>query len=336
MPPITDEHTDELEARRVRRERRQAPPAVNGSTPASGQSAGAARDLLRGLITDGTPQDGEGPAATDPGSESKPAAPANPEPEARIAPECAPRTSREGEAIDELIRRVKDSAAGAAVEASSTLQQRRPKGTADLARDATTSRAAARRRAPETELRGTDVAPTPKKHRRAVAAVVLLAGIAVLLVTLAGTSGTSVPRHLESSIASSRLAAARSGDFGGALQATIAAIAPELRAVARRAASSARAATTRHEAKRRQIRSRAEHARSEHRAAVVRRAPVTNSSPPSTTGTQTQTSTGAQAPASTANQTSATSQPSATSSSRPAGPIGAGPLGGIGSCVKGC
>jgi hypothetical protein len=334
MPPIINEQTDELKARRQRRKAGQAPPAVNGSTPA-GQSAGAARDLLRGLITDGARRDEERSPASDPGSESKPAAAANPEREDRIASESAPRTPREGEAIDDLIRRVKDSAAGAAVEASSTLQQRRPKGTADLARDAATSSAPARRRAAKTELRSKGVAPTRKKHRRAVAAMVLLAGIAILMVTLADTGGTNVPRRLDSSIANARLAAARSGDFG-ALQATIAAIAPELRAVARRAASSARAAATRQGAKRRQIRSRATHARSKHRAKAFQRAPVTNSAPPSTTGTQTQASTAAPAPASTASQTSATSQPSATSSSRQAGPIGAGPLGGIGSCVKGC
>jgi hypothetical protein len=168
MPPITDEQTDELKARRQRRKAGQAPPAVNGSTSGGGQSAGAARDLLRGLITDGARRDEETSAALDPGSESKPAAPANPEREEREASEPAPRTPHGGEAIDELIRRVKDSAAGAAVGASSTLQQRRPKGTADLARDAATSRAAARRRTPEAELRNTDVAPIPKKHRRTV------------------------------------------------------------------------------------------------------------------------------------------------------------------------
>ena len=320
MPPIINEQTDELKARRQRRKGRQEPPAVNGGTPAGGQSAGAARDLLRGLITDGAPRNEEGSAASGPGSESKPAVSASGQREDRTASESALTTSRGGEAIDELIRRVKDNAAGAAVEASSTLEQRRPKGTADLARDAAT------------ELRSTDVAPTPKKRRRVVGAIVLLGGIAFLLVTLAGTGGTSMPRRLDSSTANSRLAAARSGDF----QATIAAIAPELRAVARRAASSARAAAARRGAKRRQIRSRAGHARAKHRVAVVRRAPVTNSPPPSTTGTQTQTSTAAQAPASTASQTSATSQPSAKSSSRPAGPTGLDPLGGIGSCVKGC
>src|SRR5450755_2339285 len=158
MPPIINEQTDELKARRQRRKGRQEPPAVNGVTPAGGQSAGAARDLLRGLITDGAPRNEEGSAASGPGSESKPAVSASGEREDRTASESAPTTSRGGEAIDELIRRVKDNAAGAAVEASSTLEQRRPKGTADLARDAATSRAATRRRAPETELRSTDVA----------------------------------------------------------------------------------------------------------------------------------------------------------------------------------
>jgi hypothetical protein len=334
MPPIADEQTDELKARRQRRKGRQEPPAVNGSTPPS-QSAGAARDLLRGLITDGARRDEEGSGAADPGGECKPA-PATLECEDRRASESAPKTSHRGEAIDELIRRVKDNAAGAAVEASSTLEQRRPKGTADLARDAATRRAPARRRGPEAELRGTAVAPTRKKRRRAVAGMVLLSGMTIIVVTLAGAAGTSGRRGVASSVHSSRLAAARSGDFGRALEATIAAIAPELRAVAQRAASSARSAATRHVAPHRKVPSRARHARSKHRAAAVQRAPVTNSPPPSTTGTQTQSSTAGQAPASTASQTSATSQPSAKSSSRPAGPIGTGPLGGIGSCVKGC
>jgi hypothetical protein len=336
MPPITDEHTDELEARRLRREARQESPAANGSAPAGAQSAGAARDLLRGLITDGARKDEVGSAGTDSGNESKPAAPPDPEHEEPAARESAPRTPREGEAIDDLIRRVKDSTAGAAAETPGTLEQRRPKGTADLGRDAAKSRAATRRRASETELRSTDVPPTPKKHRRAVAVAVLLAGIAVLLVTQVSTGRTSGPHGVPSSVHSSRLAAARSGDFGGALAATIAAIGPELRAFARSAASSARAAATRHVPPHRKIRSRARHVRSKHRAAVVQHPPVTNSPLPSTTGTQSQSSTTAQAPATTATQTSSTSQPSATSSSRPAGPIGAGPLGGIGSCVKGC
>ena len=68
MPPITDEHTNELEARRLRREARQASPATNGSAPAGGQAAGAARDLLRGLITDGARGDETGSAATDSGN----------------------------------------------------------------------------------------------------------------------------------------------------------------------------------------------------------------------------------------------------------------------------
>ena len=42
MPPITDEQTDELKARRQRREGRKRSPAVDGSTQ-PGQSAGAAR-----------------------------------------------------------------------------------------------------------------------------------------------------------------------------------------------------------------------------------------------------------------------------------------------------
>jgi hypothetical protein len=329
MPPIIDEQTDELKARRQRRKGRQEPPAVNGSAPA-GQSAGAARDLLRGLITDGARRDAEGSSTTHPGGADEPAGPASPDGDDRLAWESAPKARGEGEKIDELIRRVKESTAGAGVEASSTLQQRRPKGTADLSRDAATSRAAGRRRAPEA------LAPTPKRHRGVLAATVLLVGIAILLATLADTGGTSAPRGVDSSLHSSRPAAEQPGVFGGALDATIAAIGPELRAAAQHAAASARAANVRHEAKRRTIRSRARRARSQHRTAAVRRAAVTNSSPPPTTVPETQTYSPAPAPASTAGQTSVTSQPSATSSSRPAGPTSSDPLGGIGSCVKGC
>ena len=95
MPPITNEQTDELKARRQRRKAGQAPPAVNGSTP-PGQSAGAARDLLRGLITDGARKDEQGSTATDPGRESEPAAPAKPEREDRIGSDSPPTTPREG------------------------------------------------------------------------------------------------------------------------------------------------------------------------------------------------------------------------------------------------
>jgi hypothetical protein len=332
MPPIIEEQTDELKARRQRRKGRQEPPAVNGSAPA-GQSAGAARDLLRGLITDGARQDGEGSATTHPDVAEQPAGPASPDGDDRLASARTPKARREGEKIDELIRRVKESTSGAGAEASSTLQQRRPKGTADLSRDAAMSRAAARRRAPTTELRGKDLARTPKKHRRALAATVLLAGVAILPIALAGTEGTRAARRVNSSTHSSRLAAARPSDFGRALQATIAAIAPELQAIARRATASARTANKRHGAKRRAIRPRA---RSRHRAAAVQRAAVKNSTPPSSRAPETHSNAPVTAPASTRSQTSATSQPSSTASSRPAGPTGSNPLGGIGSCVKGC
>jgi hypothetical protein len=336
MSPIIDEQTDELKARRQRRKARQASVAATGSTPASGQSADAARDLLRGLITDGARRDGQRSATTHPGGEDEPAGPASPGGDDRVASESATKARGEGEKIEELIRRVKESTADAAVEGSSTLQQRRPKGTADLSRDAAMSPAAARRRAPETELRGTDLAPTPKKHRWVAAATMLLAGIAILLATLAGIGGTSVPRGVHPSKRNSRLAVALPGVFGGALDATIAAIRSELPSVVRHAAASARAASNRHEARRRPIRSGARPARDQHRTAAARRAAVTNSSPPPTTVPETQTYSPTPAPASTAGHTSVTSQPTATSSSRPAGPTGSDPLGGIGSCVKGC
>jgi hypothetical protein len=297
MPPITDEQTDELKARRLRREAGRAPAAANGSTSAGGQPADAARDLLRGLITDGTRPDDEASATMQAGGGDEAAVPASRDGNDRLASDGAPKAHGEGEKIDELIRRVKENTAGAGLDASGTLQQRRPKGTADLSRDATMSRAAARRRASAAKLRGTDLAPTTTKHRRVLAATVLLVGIAILVATLAGTGGTSVPRGVDSSMRHSQGAAARPGVFGGALDATIAAVGAELRAAARHAATSARAASNRHEAKRRPIRSRARRARSKHRAAAVQRAAVTNSPPPPTTVAGTQNNAPAPAPA---------------------------------------
>src|SRR5450631_2536205 len=108
MSSITEEHIDELKARRQRRQAGQAPPATNGETASGAQSADAARDLLRGLITDCAQHNEEAPAArdTDRGDEPRTSA-------REQNSDCDPRGTaggakarREGEEIDELIQRV--------------------------------------------------------------------------------------------------------------------------------------------------------------------------------------------------------------------------------------
>jgi len=338
MSSLTDEHIDELKARRQRRQGRQAPPPANGATPSGAQSAEAARDLLRGLITNDGQHSEEAPAATHAGIADEPHPRAHErdgDSDSRIAGVEA-QARNDGEKIDELIRRVKEGTPATGADASSTIQQRRPKGTADLSPDA-----APRRRAARPRVLGTDRPPHSdagsKRNTRPwrVAATVLVAGTAVLLIMLGSVGGHDGP--VSSSTSSSRLAVARPGSFAG-LRATIAAVAPQLQAVARRAAAAAQAERARRAAKRRLARSHASVKRSTHQTPPEQSRPVVESSPPVTTAPQTQTyaPAPAPAPARSPSQPSATPQTPATNRSRPAGATGSDPLGGIGSCVKGC
>jgi len=344
MSSFTDEH--ELKARRQRRQARQAPPAANGATPSGAQSAGAARDLLCGLITKDGQQSEEAPAVTHASVGDEPHARAHEQEadsDSRIAGVGAKARS-DGEKIDELIRRVNEGTPGNGADASSTIQQRRPKGTADLSPDAAPRRRAARPRVLPIKRPRSDAASKRNTRPWRVAATVLLAGIAVLLITLSSVGGHDGP--VSSSTSSSRLAAARPGSFAG-LRATIAAVAPQLQAVARRAAATAHAARSRHTAQRR-ARPHANVTRRQHqtpleasrpvaessRATTTAPQPPAESSPPATTVPQTPNHT--PAPARTTSQPSATPQTPATNRSRPAGATGSDPFGGIGACVKGC
>ncbi len=153
MSSFTDEH--ELKARRQRRQGRQAPPPANGATPSGAQSAEAARDLLRGLITNDGQHSEETPAATHAGVGDEPHTRAH-EQDAdsdSLIAGVGPRARNDGEKIDELIRRVNEGALGTGADAASTIQQRRPKGTADLSPDAAPRRRAARPRVPGTTSR---------------------------------------------------------------------------------------------------------------------------------------------------------------------------------------
>ena len=349
MSSFTDEHIDELKARRQRRQGRQAPPPANGATPPGAQSAGAARDLLRGLITKDGQQSEEAPVATHAGVGDEPhprAHEQDADSDSRIAGVEAQARS-DGEKIDELIRRVKEGTPDTGPDASSTIQQRRPKGTADLSRDAAPRRRAARPRVLSTRPPHPDAGSKRNTRRWRVAATVLLAGIVVLLITLSSVGGHDGPAS--SSTSSSRLAAARPGSFAG-LRATIAAVAPQLQAVARRAAATAHAARSRHTAQRRRARPHANVTRHKRQTSPEASRPVAQSSraattapqtqaepsPPVTTAPQTTNYPSPPAPARTTSQPSATPQTPATSRSRPAGAARSDPFGGIGSCVKGC
>jgi len=338
MSSFTDEHIDELKARRQRRQGRQAPPPANDAAPSAAQSAGAARNLLRGLITNDGQHSEEAPAATRAGIVREPdtrAGERDADSDSRIAGVGA-QARNDGEKIDELIRRVTEGTPDTEADASSTIQQRRPKGTADLSLDAAPRRRGARPRVPGTDRPPhSDAGSKGNTRRWAAAATVLVAGTAVLLIMLGSVGGNHAPGAVSSSNPTARLAQARPGVFGEPLRTTIAVIDRQLQAVARRAAAAAQAARARRTARRRRARSHASVKRSRHQTPPEQSRPVAESSPPVTTAPQTQTYAPAPAPARSAGQTS-TPQTPATSSSRPAGPTGSNPLGGIGSCVKGC
>jgi len=331
MSPITDEeHVDELKERRKARESR---PGLRRPAPARIPSAEPARDLLGGLITSGSPEGDDNRSAGDQDAADGAPAPtreATSEPDARgeRAESTAPVG---GEKIDELIRRVKEGTPADA-DVATTIQRRRPKGTADL------SPAAAPRRRRRPARQTTPSRGQAPRRRRArllgIVATLVVAGTAVLVVTLSSGPGRLNPARSDSSPTSTTgfLTA-----FGGELNSTIAALGPELQPFARQAVSAARAARRRHVAAHR--RPSHPHVKVPHR---IRRAPrkqtraVPASSPSTATTVQTQTYAPPPSPASTTSQTPVSATHSTTSNTHPSGPSGSNPLGGIGSCVKGC
>jgi hypothetical protein len=151
MSPITDdEQVDELKERRRARESR---PGSKRETAVRIPSAEPARDLLGGLITIGAPENGEESSAS-----AQHAAP-GPAPEALSESSARKEQARStgpvgGEKIDELIRRVKEGTPADA-DVATTIQQRRPKGTADLPPSSAARRAHRRPR------------PSPRSRRHA-------------------------------------------------------------------------------------------------------------------------------------------------------------------------
>lgn len=329
MSPITeDDHVDEL---KERRRARQARPGLKRPTPASVPSAEPARDLLGGLITSASPEGDEHRSAGAQDATDVTPGPARGTTSVSDSREDrAEATDRVGvEKIDELIRRVKEGTPADA-DAATTIQRRRPKGTADLS-PAAAPRRGHRRTRPTTPLRSR--APRTRRTRFLGIAATIVVGSAGLLITLSGGSDRLSPARSDTS---STLTA---GSFGalGALNGAIAALGPELQPFAQRAVRSARTYRSRHtSARRRRTRSHVKVARHTRRASrqPTRAAPA--SAPSTATTVQTQTNAPASPPAPTTSQTPVSATHSTTSSTRPSGPTGSNPLGGIGACVKGC
>jgi hypothetical protein len=334
MPPlITDEQRDDLAARRRRKEAQGAAAARNGK---ASTSAEAARDLLGGLITSGPAQTAGSTddAAAPNGVNAPPARAREEDSDADARTATAPtKTAHGGEKIDQLIRRVRESTATTGVEVSATIQQRRPKGTADLAADAAVpSRHRPRLRAPATVAPRSEAAPKRRTARWGAAGIVLALGVAVLTIALNSAGGHGAAHAVDASASNAKPSSVRTEALAGVLRGSFAEIVPEFQALVRRTAARTHAARLRQKVKRPRARSRPR-ARHQTTGAVQRRA-VATSSPSVPAASETQTH--APVPSPSTSQTSTTPDTSTPSTSRPAGPTGSNPLGGIGSCVKGC
>ena len=331
MSSTTGDHINEFEARRQRREARRAASNGDAKPPRRPLSAEQARNLFGGLITNGSEPDTN---ATAPAGEASGAATQTngKGPEgvaARAHGESSPVTSRSGEGVDDLVRRVQEGTQTAAADAATVTRQRRPTGTADLAPDAATRKRAseqARRRAGE-------AAPRSDALKRwvawALAAAVVLVAVVVLAPSFGSAGGRRAATTHGASLSPAALARPSVAGFGDAIRTTIAAVDRELQATARRATARvkhARPATEHHRVRARR------HAARTTQATSSRATPPATGQSSSTTTSQTQN----YAPPPSAASGQGSTAGASSSSSQPAGPTNAGPLGGIGSCVKGC
>lgn len=328
MSPTTGEHIDELEARRQRRESRPSASADDRKPPRGPHLGEAARDLLHGLITNGPRQGDETPDVPDPVAASSTQDVVDRSTSGPTATE-APKGETRREGVDELVRRVQAGAQTMAADAATAAQKRRPIGTADLSADAAGGHQPSRAARRGFRAHVVTTAKPPGRRRWTAAAVVLAAGIA-LVISLSRSTGPRFAATGRPSIASTQLSSASIEGFGGALRSAISFVDSELRSIALRATASTRL-----------VRRKAKQPRSHSRRHVASRRNQTATQsgvPPAatTTSSRSQTDTQTQAPVTSSSQSSGTTQPSSSSSSQPAGPTNAGPLGGIGSCVKGC
>ncbi len=137
MSSTTGDHINELEARRQRRHGRHAPSTGDANTPRGSKPAEEARDLLRDLITNGPSQGQDAAIASDvAGVTASQRTLEHLTSGASATEQPEPETHREGERVDELVRRVQASAQTVAADAAAATRKRRPTGTADLSPDA--------------------------------------------------------------------------------------------------------------------------------------------------------------------------------------------------------
>lgn len=322
MSSTTGEHINELEERRRRRQQRNAAQPGEAKPPRSANTAAQARDLLRDLITNGSPPDETAAAprhagsvkATDGGNGSIPT---------EGKRQAAARRNAEG--VDELVRRVQAGTQAAADEDDRATRRGRPIGTADLSADAATrnpARSRAGRRAVEATLRA--VAAKRRVSWTAATATVLIAGV-VLALLLGSTGG----RRTATTQSPPSLATAAGPAF--AMQTTISRVDRELEALTHRAIDQIHSG--RRVIKHARVQSRRSHARATQTASATRGQAVHVASPPSNTS---QTPTSTQQPSASSGRSSARGTSSSSGSAHPAGPTNASPLGGLGSCVSGC
>jgi hypothetical protein len=334
MSSTTGDHINELEARRRRRHRRQTA-TTDANAPRGSKPAEQARDLLRDLITNGPPQGEEAPVPSEAASAS--ASQTDLEQSTNGASATEPRqpeSPRDGERVDELVRRVRVSSQTIAADAASATRKR-PTGTAALAADAA-SRRRPPNRAPHRFIQSAAhaIKANARPPRWGAAAAVLAAGI-VLIVSLTSGGERRSPSAWRADSLPAQLSTAAITHFGRALRSTVAELDRELRPASRVAAGPPRHLRRRAKHMPRHPRPRA--ATVQHQTPAQTARPAATTSPSTTTTTtQSHTYTPVQTPDTHASQSSATAPSSNSSSRQSAGPTNQGPLGGIGSCVKGC
>jgi hypothetical protein len=323
MSSTTGEHINELEKRRRRRQERNAAQPGQPKPPRSANTAPEARDLLRDLITNGSPPDERGADHPDAGSVRATDGRGN----GSVGTEGKrqPAARRNGEGVDELVRRVQAGAHTPADEGERGTRRARPIGTADLSADAATRNPAGRRvgrRAVEATVRAVE-----SKRRvawAAATAIVLIAGV-VLALSLDSAGG-----HRTATTQSAPSLATAAGP-ASAMGITISTVDRELEALAHPATDQIHPG--RRVIKRSRVRPRPRHARITQFTSATQSHAVHVASPPTNT---TQTPISTQQPSASSAPSSAGGGSSSSGSAKPAGPTNASPLGGIGSCVSGC
>lgn len=320
MSSTTGEHINELEERRRRRQQRNAAQAGPEKPPRSANTAAQARDLLRDLITNGSPPDETVAAPIHPGS-VRPTDGGNGSSATQGKRQPAARRNAEG--VDELVRRVQAGAQTAAEEAERATRRGRPIGTADLAADAATQNPARRRagrRAAEAAPRRVEA--TRRTLWAAAAAIVLIAGVPLAL-SLDSTGG----RWMATTHSTPVLATGPAS----AMRITVSTVERELNSFTHRMANEVHPG--RRVIKHARVRPTRRQARTTQATSTTQSQSVHVTSPP-TTSSQTPTST--QQPSANSGRSSAGGASSSSGSAQPAGPINTSPLGGLGSCVSGC